>query len=403
MAQWYGVRAANLLFRIKNEAVTAFNTYCPDSIKNAMLAHPATDTWWNARHVTREEIIAFRNLLTRSAVKTIQNDQIVTDVAGYLDVAARWGLNKDTETAAVAFFCTVYHQSPNAASQIVANLPSPTNLDTIYQATLNNDIVGDYVTRQTTAYNIIKNGDVSGVENPTDDTEVIDDGTSEDGTDGTGGGRYRRGKNHHIIKRGNQLILYRTDGSTLTFYKSGGAYLPRKHGGTVYTNPNNPTNPDENTDNPPTPVDPNTPKGTGADIIAFARTKLLDFDYSQAPGRMTPEVSGYTDCSAFIIYAYQKGGNVGLNATYTGNLCTLGTLVKEGRPTTAEMQAGDMIFLRWGSAVRANSPFDHVELYTGDGQMISMGRTPGPHQAAWDQDINYALGNGGRVQVRRYL
>lgn len=409
--QWYGVRAAQLLFTIQAEEATLFTTYCPSTIVTAMSSHPASDAWWNSRHVTREETAGLRNLLTRAPIKTIQNDKLADDIYGYLSVAVAWGLDIDSQTKTVEFFCTVYHQSPRAASQIVNNLPANASLDAIYQATLNNDIVGDYRIRQDTVYTIIDTQDTSGLALPTDDVEV-DDTTIPDGGDGgdggTGGNR-RRSKELYMVDRGKVRVLYHKDGSTTTFIKSGAHYIPAdSSSGIKYTDPN--PDPDPTTNNggddgetPPVTTNPALPKGTAADIIAFARSKLLDFNYSQGPGRMTPEISGYTDCSAFLVYAFQKGGNVSLGGTYTGNLCTRGRLVKDGAPTEAEMNPGDLIFLRWGSTVRANSPFDHVEMYCGGGTRISMGRTPGPTEAAWNADINAAVGNGGRVQIRRYL
>ncbi len=417
IAQWYGVRAAQLLFTIKNEQTALFNTYCPASIDAAMSSHPATDPWWNSRHVTREEGVGLRNLLTRHPVKTIQNDKLANDIMGYLSVAQAWGLSINDETLTTEFFCTIYHQSPNAASQICSNLPNKATLDNIYQAALNNDIVGDYRTRQDTCYNIIKNQDTSGLSAPTDDP-VVDDVTNPDGGDGgndpttdgaTNGGNRRRTRANHIVKQGNVLVLHNKNGSTSTFYKSGGVYIAADgSNGTRYTNPNpNPNpNPDDESnpddgDTPTVPTDPDLPRGTAADIIAFARSKLGDFSYSQGPGRMTPEISGYTDCSAFLVYAFQKGGNVSLGGTYTGNLCTRGRLVGEGAVPQSQMNPGDLIFIRWGSAIRSNTPFDHVVLYCGSTR-ISMGYTPGPNEGPWNVDYS-ALNNGGRIQVRRYL
>jgi Cell wall-associated hydrolases (invasion-associated proteins) len=410
VAQWYGTRAAGLLFHIKVEATTSFDDYCPDTIKDAMLAHPATDPWWNGRHVTREETARLRTLLTRADSKIVQNVLLIADVAGYLDIAAQWGLDKDTETLATEFFCTIYHQSPRAASQICSILPTKATLENIYQAAINNDIVGDYRSRQDTAYNIISNQEPASDTPPDDvivDEEDIPDGG--DGGDGGNGGKRRRSKDLYMVDRGNVRVLYHKNGSTTTFYKSGGVYLAADgSAGAKYTNNNPDPDPDTNNDNndgetPPATTNPSLPKGTASDIITFARSKLLDFSYSQGPGRMTPEISGYTDCSAFLVYAFQKGGNVSLGGTYTGNLCTRGRLVKDGAPTEAEMNPGDLIFLRWGSTVRSNSPFDHVELYCGGGTRISMGRTPGPTEAAWNVDINAAMSNSGRVQIRRYL
>ncbi len=415
IAQWYGVRAAQLLFTIKSQQTALFNTYCPASIDTAMSSHPADDAWWNGRHVTREEVTGLRNLLTRYPVKTIQNDKLANDIEGYLSVAQAWGLSINDETLATEFFCTVYHQSPRSASEICANLPSKSTLENIYQAALNHDVVGDYRTRQDTAYNIIKNQDSSGLSAPTDDPVVSDsgpeggDGGNDPTTEGTGtGGNRRRSKASHIVKQGNVLVLHNKNGSTSTFYKSGGVYLVAdSSNGTKYINPNpNPNpNPDEpnpdDGDTPTVPTDPNLPRGTAADIISFARSKLGDFSYSQGPGRMTPEISGYTDCSAFVVYAFQKGGNVSLGGTYTGNLCTRGRLVGEGAVPQSQMQPGDLIFIRWGSAVRGNSPFDHVVIYCG-ATRISMGFTPGPVETVWNTDYS-ALSNGGRIQVRRYL
>lgn len=398
LLQWYGTRAAGLLFRVKNEAPAAYDDYCPASIKTAMSSHPASDSWWNSRHVTKEEITGLANLLSRGAVKSIQNNQVATDIDEYVRVAAAWGLNKDTETLAVEFFCTVYNQSPRAASQIVANLPAKCTLDTIYHVTLNNGIVGPYRSRQFSAYNIIKNQDTAGVGNFDDDPTTPDDNDGGDGGNGVNtGGTKLKNNDHYISMHGRTLHVHHRDGGVQKFFKSGAIWIAARdpNAGAIY---------EGGADSPPIPVEPGGPASdAAAKVIAFARSKLLDFSYSQGPGRLNPEVSGYSDCSAFLVWVFQKAANVSLGGTYTGNLCTKGKLVKEGRPSRDEMAPGDLIFYRWGSSVRANSPFDHVSMYTGEGTRISMGRTPGPDEKVVEGDFDYALGRGGRIQVRRYL
>lgn len=418
--QWYGTRAANLLFEVQSSEPSIFSVQCPSTIQSAMSSHSATDTWWNRRTLTKEERAGLFNLLTNPAVIAIQDSQMQSDIDDYLAAADAWGIDKDTETEAAEFFCTVYNQSPRAASQICAILPAKCTLSDIYHAALNNSIVGTYRNRQDTAYNIVKTQDTSGVGS----IPTVPPPSTSDGGDGNEAspqpseptnvgsqGQTVQGDALYITDRGHLRILHRRNGrSPQSFYKSGGVYLASADSTVGSTYPSNdtttiPTPPPTAT--PPINTDPGGPvSGAAAAIIAWCRSKIHAYSYSQGPGRLNPEKSGYCDCSGFLVYAFQHAGNISLGGTYTGNLWNKGTLIYDSSssaPAESLLNPGDLIFIRFTGSVRGNSPFDHVEMYTDTHTRISMGHTPGPDEFAWDVDINDALAHGGRVRITRHI
>lgn len=110
------------------------------------------------------------------------------------------------------------------------------------------------------------------------------------------------------------------------------------------------------------------------DVVNWVASRSGRFAYSQQPGRLNPDSSGFTDCSALIVAAYREvmGVNIG---TYTGNMLNHGSVVfDESMESVGQAQSllvpGDCVFFNWYGH---NPTYDHVELYAGNGMLWSHG------------------------------
>lgn len=154
------------------------------------------------------------------------------------------------------------------------------------------------------------------------------------------------------------------------------------------------------TSNPTTPV-ADTPIEK---LIAWEMSKINHFAYSENDGRLTPNASGHTDCSGLHYWAYNNflGINIG---TWTGEQISHGKLISTDASfakNVNNLKLGDLLFFRWGR----NSPwtYDHVELYKGNGQLISHGGPGyGPNVFSVASQVDEAINAGGSIAVRRYI
>ena len=127
--------------------------------------------------------------------------------------------------------------------------------------------------------------------------------------------------------------------------------------------------------------------------------------YSQAASvrNNTPD-SGGGDCSSTVIAAYVKsgtktveemGGNAGAIG-YTGTLGHAGSYIcNNAAAAEGQMQPGDLILISWGGG---GWPWDHVEMYIGDGKICGHG---GPGLGPTVKPLNQW--NVGTNEVRRYV
>lgn len=125
---------------------------------------------------------------------------------------------------------------------------------------------------------------------------------------------------------------------------------------------------------------------TGTDTINFARSKIGQFYYTNdLDARANPEVSGGTDCSGFVQYAYRTVAGVEVGS-WTGAQSSAGREIARGAYPNQipwdSLQPGDLILMG------ANYPGDytfahydtHVELYCGGGTMIGHPGGYGPQE-----------------------
>lgn len=364
IAQWYGTRAASLLFALK--AVTpSIWTGEAASIDTDMNAHPATDTWWNYRYLNRAEGESLMPILRNGA--STQQTTLVNDLNGYQTVATAMGMDTNANTKQFIFFCTMYHQSPQSALEVMATAGPNASLDRYLAVCLNHYILGQYPSRYNTAYTMIN------AYNSTVAAPVPSPNPNTGGSSGGVGANQPSTDVLYLSKYGNSIGIHYNDGTVLLCHPSAsttwqpaananlGSVVPPAPAGT-------PTNP------------PSGSQTTGQALVAWAASQAGAFQYGQGPGRLSPlkaspsvgNTSGYTDCSGFCYYAYMAvtGKNIG---TWGGEQIRNGTLIAQGTSTidTTNMQVGDLVFYEWSGGDPVN--YDHTAMYAGNNQVWSHG------------------------------
>lgn len=238
VAQWFGTRAAGLLKRIKSQKPAAWTGV--QSAFNATLdRYSANSSYWNTYYLSSAAGESLRGVLNNA--KDIQDAQFSDDIDSYLTVGRNWGLDPDNNFKAVAFWATVYHQSPLQSRNILQKVGTSPTLDEIYRATLNNPVVGAYRTRQDTVYRIIKAGVTSGDNGGGEtDNEPLPDQEFE-----IAGGSIKR-----ISSEGDMLVVHTTAGNILAYPSIANQWIPRKNeiGGGKIIVPGDPGDPGDGGD-----------------------------------------------------------------------------------------------------------------------------------------------------------
>ena len=379
LMQWFGIRGADLLNKMKVDHPTEYANVAA-SVRNDLDAHGVSN-WWASRYLTRTEGASIKPLLRAS--KDTQSSLVQSDIVDYKDTAERIGMNPDTNTNTVIFFCVMYHQTPARAINLMKRIGMNSTLELTWKACLNEPVFGRYRTRYTDAYNYIKSGNAPVIIDLNDDDE-------EGGDDGVGTGPDDTGRDSIFdgvrtsIKRitvsGDQLLLHLADDTTAFAVPTGtGTYLINAviDGGDVPE-----TTPGEDESDPTPSPDPDPPTGDEAEdtrnkLVKFMTDRIGKYAYSQGPSRLTPDKNNMTDCSGLTRYAYLSvtGKDIG---TYTdAQLSNKNTrLIESGgggnSPTESKLKKGDLVISRrYGTA--SNRSASHVEIYMGGGQIIGHG------------------------------
>lgn len=386
VVQWYGTRAAAVLGRMRSDNPSAW-TGVAASLDSALTAHPSTDAaYWTTRYLTRAEGESIQPVLLANRV--IQNTQIVDDLDTYKTVATNNGMNADTNTQAMIFFFTMYHQSPRYALQVLAVVGPNATLDQFHAAALNNAVLGQYRSRYDTARTLILVGDSTGIDITGDPSTAPLPGGDVPGGSGT---TRPGGTVHHVSLHADRIMIHFADGHRLQCLTNGrGHWIPLADGS---LGADVPTTPDG------TPTDP-PPVGTTvqAALVQWMVDRTGRYAYSQGPSRLSPETNMYTDCSGLVYSCYMSvmGKDIG---TWTGNQWNQGTKVTEGYGTIDEslLQPGDLVFFTWPGGSVSN--YDHVEMYKGSGDTIGHG---GPMNGPVVKSLATNVAGAYHVMVRRH-
>lgn len=394
LIQWYGTRAANLLDTMRSTNPSDWiSTGGMATLDADLTAHASTDaSFWTNRHLTLSERQNLHTILTASGNVTVQDTQASTDIDAYLSVFTSLGGDQTTHPETAAFFCNIYNRNPSAARRIIGNCGPTSSLDRIYTFTINDTTERAYTSRYSQAKTIIAAHDTTGVGGG---------GTGGSPGEGNGGGGSNGGvppgKAAYVTRRGNQLYLLNKDGTRQTFTQVKEDYWLASQDATAGSTP-----PGGGSGGPP-------PGTALADILTWLNANLNAFAYSQDGGRLNPPVSGYTDCSGLLYYAFLTYADMDIGTwtgTQSGNATPLppdrGTVITSDSTVAVDgttVHVGDLVFYRWYSPTDPVT-YDHVAIYIGSDQVISHG---GPDNGP---DIESHSGNVGAamaVLVKRYF
>lgn len=364
--QWYGTRAAELLFKIQSDNPSSFSGVA-SSITASMSAHSAGDAYWNNRFLTSAEIGSLKPMLRANV--DIQTTMCAVDLETYRQAGESNGLSADNNTETMEFFVNMYNQGPRYALQVLGVSGGDASLNTIYRNCLNNGVLGKYASRYKQVYDIIVAQDTTGVGDPTGNPPPVNPDPPPPGGDP---------KNPqpttdivYIESRADSLYIHYKDKHVMSV-------APTGHN--VWTPHGDPTLGGGPTPEPDPPADPGTGTGGGDDptstqgkLVAWMIAHIDAYAYGQGAGRMTPDTSGYTDCSGLVYWCYKQAIGMILSG-WGGAQCKQGKLITTDKSKMKSLaQPGDIIFWCWGAYIPT---YDHTEMYVGDhenGDILSHG------------------------------
>ena len=362
MMQWYGQRAANLISRCKEadpEGYEAFKQAAPRIAQYVEAGHDWD--FWTGVYCTSAEGSAWGAWAEREGNHEAQQLQWYDDFDGYVTTLTGWGVPESNVKQLIFAMC-MYHQSPAQCGKVLGSCGGSATLESMYTTCLNDGILGIYRNRYNDCYNMLKEWD--GTSAPPDFGQA-----DVDGGGGNSPGISQEQSSFTNIQMQDGLLYV----MGVTGYPKGVICYPT--GPKIWK-------PAFNSGG--TPIEGGNTGGgsaTGTEAQMQIRQWMLDhldaFAYSQGAGRLSPETSGYTDCSGLCWYVYHiiTGVNTG---TWTGDMLNYGEKVAEGKGGLPldQMQVGDLVLMMHRSY---NPTYDHVEMYIGNDQLCGHGGPdPGP-------------------------
>lgn len=388
MMQNYGQRAEICIERCAAEDPDGYATFKAAAPKLAAAVEQDYGwNWWTSYYVDDAEAAAWQTWAQRDKNHVGQQKLWVDDATGYIETLTGWGLSEDRPQTLI-YAMSMYHQSPREAGNVIGACGGSATLDTMHATCLNNGILGRYTNRYNTVYSRLSDWD--GESAPPDFGQVQDVGAGSGGQNTSSSGQ-----------PGAAITRIQVDNGVMTLWGTG-IYA---NGLACYQSAPNTWLPSVSKTGEPNPGT-STGGGSSSGNAALDEMKhwLLDhvgaFAYSQGAGRMSPEESGYTDCSALMWYVYHlvTGENIG---SWTGDQQNYGEIIAEGNGDLPQdrMRVMDLVFFNWRGY---NPSFDHVEAYIGDNQLIGHGGIPhmGP---TVKQDANAYARGAHDWRVRRYV
>ena len=384
MMQWYGNRAKSLILRGKTSDSAGYAQYFA-STAAAKAAEANQDMSYY--YVTQADAAAWHAWAATDPNHAMQQAQWEDDFTAYQQVCDSHGFPAGNMRERI-FFMTMYHQSPVSAFRVLGSTSGTASLDLLHSTVLNDRVLGKYRNRYDTAYTMLKDWD--GQSAPPDFGQVGDAPTP--GGDPGGGSIITPtpSQQRYISLVGDVLVLH-DNGKTYQFYQT--AQQVWTNSGTVGT----PISGGQ------TGGGSDTGSDAGAKVVAWVAARVGKYAYSQGPGRLDPEASGYTDCSGLWWRAYQDmaGINVG---RWTGEQAGLWTRIAisgtdSPEAAVAKSKPGDLLLLTWSGH---NPNYDHVEGMTGTGkdQTLSHG---GPGNGPNYRQATEAMGMASEWELRRYV
>ena len=393
IGQWYGTRAATIINKMKKVDSAGYASL-PQGFRSVMEANPEDNAFWNTYYLPRNFGDALKPFLINN--RNIQDDQLIEDAnRTYRNMALKYGINPDTNTETFILWAVAYHQSPQRAMRI-ANRVGGTNLDGMKEAILADTVLGQYRTRYTTAYNIIKSKDTSGVGSSGSSSTTTPDGNGGKASNSNFASLLVGPGVGYLLLDNSNLVWLRTRFGTsvgtpvgINLWKMDMGNSEAKVQEIVSGAWNNAHALGFNEGSASAGSSGGGSDGgggggdgsKGAKALKWMMDHIGKFAYRQAPGRLDPVANGFGDCSSTIYRAYKdtSGTFVG---TWTGDQYFRGRDVMgrgSGAMTAAQraqLKPGDIIVMAWRSTGSYYPETDHVEMVVDSNRLIGHGGNP---------------------------
>ena len=399
MMQWYGQRAANLLAACRDADPSGWETFKASAPNLANAVNEGHDWgWWTGYYITYAEGNAWKKWAEADTVHRVQQDTWFNDFDDYVPTLEGWGLSLDRPQTMI-YAMAMYHQSPQQAGRVIASCSGVATLDNMHATCLNDGILGQYVNRYNTVYSRLASW--NGEDAPPDFGQVGDllpPGGNEPPIERPGSPVSRVELAH------GEIILWGLEGYDNGLYctlAGPNLWIPSMQ----VTGEHNPGGTEPGGDVPP---------GSTAckQAVAWLESHLEQWSYGNGPGRLSPETSGYTDCSGGVWCGYHYGAGVGLMtpdgiaAQWTGTQSAVGVEIWRGYSLEdfpwAKMEVGDLVLMASDPAYlwAFDGYMCDIQLYTGTpNKTIGCGYGPLPRYLEGSQ-IDVYNGSAG-FMVRR--
>lgn len=373
IVQWWGANAAGLLEHLQSEAPAAFELVS-QNLKDTLAAHPSSEyNFWSNFYLSNADAQAWKTSAADPANQTTQNNYFYSygfGSSGAAETLAGWGAYEGNPQTFLLLL-SAYWQRPQSALNIISNIGGNRTLDQTLTAILADPILGNYSNRYNRVAQLCREWD--GTSAPAAWTPTTSLVPNNPNTDGQARSiiKYIRLINNEMLLLYGQFVT----GDKLLCYPTGnGIWLPcRNEAGNPYPST--------------TPGEPGDP----ADWPAMKQLWIDNegaFEYMQGAGRLSPDVSGHTDCSACIWWAANKATNNKYEwlGTSTYTMRDTATFIWEssnGSIDISVMQPGDLIIMMY------NNGLEHVDWYWGNNEAWGAGGDPCPVPVTSHVDTYY--------------
>lgn len=398
VAQWVGQAAASLLGNLD----PADRALLDSTLESDLTTYTAQDPFWSTRFLSKDEGNSIITALGTSTAKPKQVDFFGDTVDGYETHLTAWGALTDTteHQKSFLFLLSIFHVDIVTANKIIATIGAVAPTGTILDALMN---LPDIALRRDWLATKLLVDEWEG----TAPTVTPSETQPNDNPGGSGQ------QTNTIVQVESQIQKIGMTGQNLIVY---GQDNPT--GVLCYRETNNLWLPVTNTAAPPTPtpIDPPQPD-TPATQSEWEQMKQLWIDnegawrYGGSGGRLDPPTSGFSDCSACIIWAVGvvRPDLAKALGDYTGSMVNAGVEIARGNTGAGAhvdldiLKPGDILLVGRDYAFGDNT--SHVEWYFGDGQLWGAGYSPLPHRSGDINNYLVMIASRGKplYMIRRFL
>lgn len=407
IGQWTQERAYDLLNKFP--AGTSFG-----STVDGWMAQGRSSWTYDSRkyqYLSAADRTALRGQLTSSTGKSIQDKTMYNDIHdSYLAACRRHGLDPEAYPDPAILLIVVMHrwgENAKILSRIVAGAGSSPTIDTMCAAIKYQGewaaVPNRYATAEKYVRGHITNGvvvDGSGNDNTGDPVADPTDGNS---SLSAGEDEYASTVSRVVAVGDGTLFVEMTDGSRATAFPSTvnvwrcsaeSQVVDRGQSQAIDSSPTGET----------------TGSGTSDERMdamiarALSDAQRKPYRYLQStPGRLHPDTSGFSDCSGYVWFLYNKYFGVDINSGGSAAMISdnKGKVIAQGSGTFnagGKVRKGDVIICQWTFGG------GHVEVFTGVGDQATSMRSMTANGPADPQSAAITFGASCRLwKVKRYV